>query len=140
MKLLRWLLALAVAAYALADLLPFVSTMLYKLNLGGLGASQRMAPVMQATAWWQILAGLLVVALLLAASWRLGRGRPAFGLALLAFTADAALWWILYAMPVYQLAFTSGEVVADTYSLGGMLALLLAIWLLERSRSGPAPV
>ena len=138
MKVLRWLLALAVAAYGLADLAPIVSTTLYKLGLGAHGASERMIPVMQSTAWWELLAGLGVVALLATTAWRLARGRQAFGLAVLAFAADAAVWWITHAMPAYQLAFTETEVAADDYSLVGMAALLLAIWLLERSRSGSA--
>jgi hypothetical protein len=138
MKVLRWLLGLAVAAYGLTDLLPIVSTTLYKLGFGVRGGGERMIPVMQATAWWELIAGLGVVALLLAAAWRLARGRQAFGFALLAFAADAAVWWVVHAMPAYQLAFTEAEVAADDYSLIGMAALLLGIWLVERWRSGSA--
>jgi hypothetical protein len=138
MKVLRWLLALAVAGYALIGLLPVAATALFKLGFGALGAAERMIPVMQATPWWQLIASLGVTALLLFAAWRLARGRAAFGLSLLAFAADTTLWWIMHAMPAYQLAFTPSELAADYYSLGGMLALLIAIWLLERSRSGPA--
>ncbi|THD77465.1 MAG: hypothetical protein E7812_16200 [Phenylobacterium sp.] len=138
MKVLRWLLALAVAAYGLSNLLPIVSTTLYKLGFGMGGAGERMIPVMQATAWWELVAGLAVVTLLSATAWRLARGRQAFGLAVLAFAADAAVWWITHAMAAYQLAVSEAEVAADDYSLIGMAAVLLAIWLVERSRSGSA--
>ncbi|HEX3699967.1 MAG TPA: hypothetical protein VHV27_04765 [Phenylobacterium sp.] len=138
MKVLRWLLALAVAGYGLAGLLPMLATALFKLGLGLGSAGERAALIMQATAWWQLIAELGVVVMLGLAAWRLARGRHAFGLALLAFAANAALWWILHAMPAYQLAFTPGELAADYYSLGGMLALLLAIWLTERSPSDHA--
>jgi hypothetical protein len=71
---------------------------------------------------------------------RLGRGRSVFGVALLAFAADAAVWWIVHASPAYQLAFRPAEVAADYYGLVGMMALLLATWLLERSRADTAAV
>jgi hypothetical protein len=138
MRMLRWLLAAAVTAYAAAGVLPTLETVLYKLRLPTPGVGARMIPLLVATPWWQIAAGLAVAGLLLAAAWRLGRGHMVFGLSLFAFALDTLLWWVVHAMPAYQLAYTPAELGDDYLTLAGMMALLLAIWIIERTQSGRA--
>ena len=138
MRVLRWLLAAALTAYAAAGVLPTLETVLYRFRLHVPGVSPRMIPLLEATPLWQVAAGFMVMGLLLAAAWRLGRGRPVFGLSLFAFAADTVLWWIVHAMPAYQLAYTPAELGDDYMTLAGMMALLLAIWIVERSQSGRA--
>jgi hypothetical protein len=140
MRVLRWLLALAVTAYAAAGFLPNIAAVLIRLGVTPPGVAARTIPLMQATPWWQVAVGAGVTALLLLAAWRIARDRLAFGLSLFAFTADAAFWWIVHAMPAYQLAYTPAELGDDYLSLFGMLALLLAIWIVERSQSGRAAI
>jgi hypothetical protein len=137
--MLRWLLAGALTAYAAAGALPTLETVLYRFRLPIPGVNPRVIPLLEATPWWQVAAGFAVTGLLLAAAWRLARGRPAFGLSLFAFAGDTVLWWTVHAMPAYQLAYTPAEVGDDYMTLAGMMALLLAIWIVERSQSGRAP-
>lgn len=138
MRMLRWLLAMALTAYAAAGVLPTLETVLYSLGLPAPGVSARMIPLLEATPWWQVAAGFAVTGLLLAAAWRLGRGRPVFGLALFTFAGETLLWWSIHAMPAYQIAYTPAELGEDYLTLAGMMALLLAIWVVERSQSGQA--
>jgi len=140
MWLLRIALGFVVGAYGVFCLFPIVANALYKAGRmpAPAGEAARMIPLWDATPWWQLAAWTAIVALFLLVAVRLIRGRPAFGLYLLAIAADGALWWVMHASEAYQLAFTPAEAQLDYATLAAMILVAVLIWLAER-RAAPRP-
>jgi hypothetical protein len=140
MRILRIALGFVVGAYAVFCLFPIAANALYKTGRmpAPTGEAARMAPLWEATPWWQLAVWTAIVALFLLVAVRLIRGRAALGLYLLAIVADGALWWVMHAGEAYQQAFTPAELQLDYASLAAMILVAVLIWLAER-RPAPRP-
>lgn len=140
MKLLRWALGAVTGLWALYSAYPLVMITLYKVHVGGEvpADAQRFVPLMEATAWWQLLVWAVSVILLLVAAWRLLRGGKAFAPFALSVVISAAHWWYMVSGPVYTKVFTAQELMADYYILAGEVVVGLLIWWSERSKSTAA--
>ena len=131
---LRIGLGVLVGAYGLSNILPITSNVLYKAGTLGQprGDMARMAPLWEATAWWQLGLWTAVVALLMLVAWRLLRGRHALGLYVATLTADAALWWVMQSGAAYQQVFSPADVQMDYDMLLAMAVVGVLIWWVER--------
>lgn len=138
MIVLRWILALATAAYALWNAIPAAAAALYKLNKlpsAVQGGVQRYVPMMQGMAWWQIAVWLFADLLYLFAAIRLvSRPRESFGPFVLAVILDLAGWAYLKIQPIYDRTFNAMELTIDYYIIGGLLAAAVLYWLSSRVR------
>ena len=140
MKILRWVLALVVAGYALMNLFPIAFTTAYKLKLGPTPAeSVRLEPLMDATSWLQIAVWVLTVVLLLLAAWRLVRRRQAFLPYLAGVLLSFGNWAYMKMGTVYDSVWTKAELQIDYVLLAVEVVVTVLIWWLERPKA-PAAV
>ena len=139
MKYVRLVLGVLVALYAAMGLYNFGTTIAVKGGMMALPASMaRYAPLVEAVAWWQVIALIVTLLIYLVAAWRLLRGGKAFAPYLVAFLLDTALWLYAKTMPAYQQVFTTADQQIEYGMMGTVAVGLLITWWTERS-SAPAP-
>ena len=139
MKYVRLVLGVLVALYAVMGLYNFGVSAAVKA--GAMALPQPMAkyaPLVEAIAWWQIVALVVMLAIYLAAAWRLLRGGKAFAPYLVAFLLDTSLWLYAKTMPAYQQVFTTADQQIEYGMMATVAVGLLITWWTERS-SAPAP-
>ena len=139
MKYVRLVLGVLVALYAVMGLYNFGVSAAVKA--GAMALPQPMAkyaPLVEAIAWWQIVALVVMLAIYLAAAWRLLRGGKAFAPYLVAVVLDTALWLYAKTMPAYQQVFTAADQQIEYALMGAVVAGLLVTWWSERTSAPTA--
>jgi hypothetical protein len=134
MRILRWVLAALIAAYAVFSLYPQLMTLGWRLGwLHAVSPDEaRTIPLMQAMSWWQLAVWFVAVLLLMAVAWRLARGQPATRWFVAAFVVDVGGWLSMSTMPVYRQVFTPAERQFDYWIIGALAAVGVGIVLVER--------
>ena len=139
MKYVRLVLGVLVALYAAMGLYNFGMTIAVKGGMMALPASMaKYAPLVEAVAWWQVIALTVVLLIYLAAAWRLLRGGKAFIPYLIAVVLDTALWLYAKTMPAYQQVFTAADQQMEYAVMGAVVAGLLVTWWSERTQAPTA--
>ena len=139
MKYVRLVLGVLVALYAVMGLYNFGVSAAVKA--GAMALPQplaRYAPLVEAIAWWQIVALVVMLAIYLAAAWRLLRGGKAFAPYLVAVVLDTALWLYAKTMPAYQQVFSPADQQMEYAVMGAVVAGLLVTWWSERTQAPTA--
>ena len=137
MKYVRLVLGVLVALYAAMGLYNFGMTIAVKGGMMALPDSMaKYAPLVEAVAWWQVIALIVTLLIYLVAAWRLLRGGKAFAPYLVAFLLDTALWLYAKTMPAYQQVFTPADQQMEYAVMGAVVVGLLVTWWSERT---PAP-
>ena len=139
MKYVRLVLGVLVALYAAMGLYNFGMTIAVKGGTMALPASMaKFAPLVEAVAWWQVIALTVVLLIYLAAAWRLLRGGKAFMPYLIAVVLDTALWLYAKTMPAYQQVFTPADQQMEYAVMGAVVVGLVITWWTERTPSPSA--
>ena len=139
MKYVRLVLGVLVALYAAMGLYNFGMTIAVKGGTMALPASMaKFAPLVEAVAWWQVIALTVVLLIYLAAAWRLLRGGKAFMPYLIAVVLDTALWLYAKTMPAYQQVFTAADQQMEYAVMGAVVVGLVITWWTERTPSPSA--
>ncbi|MBC7669768.1 MAG: hypothetical protein H7236_15270 [Gemmatimonadaceae bacterium] len=138
MKYLRWLLAAAVALYALMVAVPATFTLLYKLRLLVLtDIVKSHEALMDTLSWPRVILLCAVVILYFVAAWRLAlaKGRAWLVFAI-AYVGDA-LGWLWMQGPVYDATFPPGQRHSDLTIIAVMAVVgLLIAWVdLSKTRA-----
>ena len=139
MRILRWVLALAILGYSVMNIIPIVMTVGYKTGSMATAADMvRLEPLMAATPWWQLVLWVVLVGLMWLAAWRLIKQQKAF-LPYVGFVALSFGMWLYMKMgPVYDSVWTREELMADYVILAAEIVVGVLIWWLENKRSAPA--
>lgn len=138
MKYVRIVLGVLVALYALMGLWQVGMTIGHKTGMyTAAGEAARMIPLMDATAWWQVVVWLASLLAFLVAAWRLLRGGKAFIPYVVAFVVNIGGWLTVQGSDAYQTVFTAAERQLDYYLLAVLVAVGAVIWWTERA-SAPA--
>ena len=139
MKYVRLVLGVLVALYAAMGLYNFGMTIAVKGGTMALPASMaKFAPLVEAVAWWQVIALTVVLLIYLAAAWRLLRGGKAFMPYLIAVVLDTALWLYAKTMPAYQQVFSPADQQMEYAVMGAVVVGLLVTWWSERTQAPTA--
>ena len=138
MRYLRWLLAVAVALYALLSAVPATFTLLYKLRLLALpDLVKSHGALMDTVSWPRVVLLCAVVILYFVAAWRLAlaKGR-AWLVYAIAFVGDG-LGWLWMQGPVYDATFPPGQRQSDLTILAVMAVVgALIAWVeLRKTRA-----
>ena len=139
MKYVRLVLGVLDALYAAMGLYNFGMTIAVKGGMMALPASMaKYAPLVEAVAWWQVIALIAALLIYLVAAWRLLRGGKAFAPYLVAVVLDTALWLYAKTMPAYQQVFTPADQQMEYAVMGAVVVGLLIAWWSERTPSPTA--
>jgi hypothetical protein len=139
MRALRLVLSVLIAGWGLVNLLPLISTVGIKLGWfpvpPGLPANLRL--LSGQIPWWGLAVWLVMIVMYLLVARALMRGRPAFGLFVLAFVTELVRWVPMYALPIYTQTWTSGEMRFRYSAWGVLFAIGFTIWWVERKKRPP---
>lgn len=139
MKYVRLVLGVLVAVYAVTGLYNFGVSAAVKAGAMALPQSMaKFAPLVEAIAWWQIVALMVMLAIYLTAAWRLLRGGKAFAPYLVAVVLDTALWLYAKTMPAYQQVFSPADQQMEYAVMGAVVVGLLVTWWSERTQAPTA--
>ena len=139
MKYVRLVLGVLVALYAAMGLYNFGTTIAVKGGMMALPASMaKFAPLVEAVAWWQVIALIVTLLIYLVAAWRLLRGGKAFTPYLVALGLDVALWLYAKTMPAYQQVFSPADQQMEYAVMGAVVVGLVITWWSERTPSPSA--
>jgi branched-subunit amino acid ABC-type transport system permease component len=139
MKYVRIALGVLLGLYALMGLFNFGTGAAVKSGAMALPASMaKYGPLIEALAWWQVIALIVTMLIYLVAAWRLIRGGKALILYLVAVVIDTALWLYAKTMPVYGEVFTPAELQMEYAFMGAVVVGFLIVWWTERSSAPTA--
>jgi len=120
MRALRLTLAVLTAAWGLVNLFPLLGTIAGKL--GAIpqrpGCPVNLRLLLDQIPWWDVTVWAVMIVLYLFVARALIRGRRAFGLYVLAFSAELVRWLPIYSLPIYAQTWTSGR--CDSVTLPGV--------------------
>jgi hypothetical protein len=134
MMILRVLIAVAVVIQALSSFFPLLGNVLYKAGRRELatGPAARMAPLWEATPWWQLAIWTLGILLLLVVAWRVIRRRPALGFYAAAIALSTGVNWLMQNGAVYREVFRDAPAGFDFARLVVLLLGGALIWWVEQ--------
>lgn len=137
MRPLRLVLSVLTAAWGLVNLFPLLGTIAGKLGpipvLPGWPANLRL--LLEQIPWWDVAVWAIMIVLYVLVARALKRGRPAFGLYVLAFVAELVRWLPVYTLPIYKQTWTPGELRFRYVAWGVLVAIGASIWLIERTQA-----
>jgi hypothetical protein len=140
MRALRWTLAILTAGWALANLPALATTVVVKLGWSavppGLPASFRL--LAEQIPWWGLTIWTLMIVMYLLVTVALLRGRPAFGLFVLAFVTELVRWVPMYWLPAYTQTWTPAEMRFRYVAWGVLVVVGVLVWWAEHRRPLPA--
>lgn len=140
MRPMRLALSVLTAVWGLVNLFPLFGTIAGKLGpipvLPGWPVNLRQ--LLEQIPWWDVAVWAIMIVLYLLVARALKRGRPAFGLYVLAFVAELVRWMPVYTLPIYTQTWTSGELRFRYIAWGVLVVIGAAIWWTERKQP-PTP-
>jgi hypothetical protein len=139
MRALRLILAILTAGWGLVNLLPLISTVGIKLGWFPVppGWSANLRLLAEQIPWWGLAVWLVMIVMYLLVARALMRGRPAFGLFVLAFVTEVVRWVPMYSLPIYTQTWTSGEMRFRYIAWGVLVLVGVVIWWAEPRRTLP---
>jgi hypothetical protein len=124
----------------LFNLLPLIVTVGIKLGWFSVppGSPVKLRLLAEQIPWWGLAIWVVMIVMYLVVARALMRGRPAFGLFMLAFVTELVRWVPMYALPIYTQTWTSGEMRFRYIAWAVLVIVGTIIWWADRRSAMPA--